>query len=232
MDKFWDQVEKTSGCWIWKGKSSPNGYGYFGAFIKAHRLSYQLSYGDIPRGGIIKHKCDNKLCVNPQHLELGTYSENLKEAYARGLRKPRKPNRKSIRLSDQQVFDIQNSSQCLGHLSKLYGISTQRIRSIKKGVIRLKELDTQAIRNDSGTIKELAIKYKISKQLVALVREGCYEKVIPITQGTKEKVIELSKTIRFNQHPNYSKIGKVLGISRQTVKKILVDHGIIGQNQA
>ena len=200
--------------------------------MKVHRLAYELCIGEIPKGMVIKHKCDNKLCVNPHHLELGTYSENLREAYARGLRKPKQSQRGPVRLSESQVDHIQKSDRSIGALSKEYGISPRRVKSIKSGVVILRELDIAAIRSDSGTIKELALKYGISKARLAKVRDGCYEKCPPISPEIKNQVIKLSQTMRFDQHPNYSGIGKVLGISRQTVKKILTRSGIISPSQA
>ena len=75
--RFWEKVDKTgsNGCWEWTaGCFTPNGYTY-GAFVigrqafGAHRLSYKLSHGDIPNGFHVHHKCENPLCVNPDHLE-------------------------------------------------------------------------------------------------------------------------------------------------------------------
>lgn len=88
-ERFWNKVKKTKTCWIWKATISC-GYGQLGGNGNrklAHRVSYEMTYGKIPKGMLILHQCDNKSCVNPSHLKTGTYSQNLIEAYARGLHK-------------------------------------------------------------------------------------------------------------------------------------------------
>jgi hypothetical protein len=78
--RFWKRVEKTEGCWLWKGaKSAPDYYGRVvvrGKIIMVHRLSYALAYGTIPKGMFVLHTCKNPVCVNPQHLYLGTVENN------------------------------------------------------------------------------------------------------------------------------------------------------------
>lgn len=80
--------ENESGCWIWQGSKYNSGYGWlkvFGKSVSAHRYSYQLHKGDIGEGMEILHSCDNKDCINPDHLRVGTHAENMKEASERGL---------------------------------------------------------------------------------------------------------------------------------------------------
>lgn len=75
-------------CWPWEGTlGGSDGRGYFssgGVKWLAYRLVYTLVYGPIPEGQVVRHKCDNKLCCNPQHLELGSQSENEHDKYDRG----------------------------------------------------------------------------------------------------------------------------------------------------
>lgn len=76
------------GCWIWNGATYQNGYGWlkaFGQVVSAHRLSFELHKGPIPKGMHILHSCDVKACVNPDHLRAGTHADNMKEAADRGL---------------------------------------------------------------------------------------------------------------------------------------------------
>ena len=71
------------GCWIWKRGHSKGGYGlkqFKGSFQGAHRVSWQIHNGPIPKGLSVLHCCDVKLCVNPQHLFLGTQKDNVRDA--------------------------------------------------------------------------------------------------------------------------------------------------------
>ena len=76
-------MEPTSGCWLWVGNLGTHGYGDFKwryKTRKAHRISYMLSVGKIPRGLVLDHLCEVKSCVNPDHLEPVTQAENMRRA--------------------------------------------------------------------------------------------------------------------------------------------------------
>lgn len=95
------QPEPNSGCWLWDGPLDAYGYGVFqmtrteahargrtGRGIKAHRVSWAVHHGEIPAGLLVLHHCDNRACVNPEHLYVGTDADNVRDMLARGRHKP------------------------------------------------------------------------------------------------------------------------------------------------
>jgi hypothetical protein len=85
--RFWSQVCKTDGCWLWQGDISTRGYGRFSmgmGKILAHRFAYELTYGLILPGLFCCHHCDVRLCVRPDHLFLGTQKDNLVDMSRKG----------------------------------------------------------------------------------------------------------------------------------------------------
>jgi hypothetical protein len=87
-EAFWGKVKRGSPeeCWPWKGARNPAGYGKIlvdGVHIDTHRVAYMLAVGPIGEL-LVCHKCDNPPCCNPQHLWLGTCSDNLRDAVAKG----------------------------------------------------------------------------------------------------------------------------------------------------
>ena len=142
MKRFWKKVSKTRDCWIWVGaKRGKSGYGCIKINKKVesvHRVSWILYYGDIPSGKFVCHKCDNRLCVNPDHLFLGTARDNVLDAVNK-KRMPTVAFKKSRTMRTPSIAKITNplsveirerySSEGLSYrkLARIYNVSRQTI---------------------------------------------------------------------------------------------------------
>jgi hypothetical protein len=82
-DHRWDLVRKQGECWVWLGRKRKRGYGAIGRRA-AHRVSYEAHCGPIPDGMCVCHRCDNPSCVRPDHLFIGTRTENIKDRDQKG----------------------------------------------------------------------------------------------------------------------------------------------------
>lgn len=117
-DRFWDKVSRPEGCWKWTGVKNQFGYGRLRtgkSMIVAHRVSWQIHNGPIPKGMSVLHKCDNPECTNPEHLFLGTYSDNAKDMVAKKRHNmARKTHcKRDHSLSGENLkIDTNNNRQC------------------------------------------------------------------------------------------------------------------------
>lgn len=130
--RFWSRVVKSEYCWEWQGRRDANGYGVIGvggggkptwSMERTHRVSWQLAFGAIPKGLVVRHKvCGNPCCVRPLHLALGTQVENSEDSRRHG----------TLAIGDRHPFHQrpalvkwgENHSQ-----SKLTGAQVREIRA-------------------------------------------------------------------------------------------------------
>lgn len=143
--RFWRFVDKGNtpdGCWLWMGAIDNGGYGVFSPGTQApqgrhaSRFSWFLANGEIPTGMLVCHHCDNRRCVNPAHLFLGTYADNNRDASRKG-RHPSQVNHGChagiangrARLTPEQVLEIRRRymPRLGGKLAREFGVQPTTI---------------------------------------------------------------------------------------------------------
>lgn len=105
--RFWKKVRKTDTCWVWTGRLQPDGYAKIyanGKSLPAHRFSYQIHFGSVPSGLVVRHACDNRRCVNPGHLQVGTQKDNIQDGIRRGRIKPWNKGVRGYRRGKEREF--------------------------------------------------------------------------------------------------------------------------------
>lgn len=137
-------VSKTrqmdSGCIEWTGAKFWDGYGQFSVNQfprRAHRISYCASYGEIPDGLVVLHKCDNPACVNPEHLSIGTVKDNVFDAKRKG-RSAVKNRHGRRKVSEEDIAGIRKAraeGARLKDIGSLHGLSESGVSKICRGII-------------------------------------------------------------------------------------------------
>ena len=135
LERFWSRVNKPDkeSCWNWNGEFYHDGYGKISLRNKkfaAHRMSYSLNFGCVPAGLFVCHKCDNKACVNPNHLFLGTHEDNMRDMRNKGRRKEGR-----AKVTPEQVIEIRKKWQegfSTAQIAKSYGVRTALILRVVK----------------------------------------------------------------------------------------------------
>lgn len=124
-DRFWDKVDKSGDCWEWTGAITSGGYGSIGVegkILQAHRFIM-----DAPDDVCVLHKCDNRSCVNPDHLYFGDKKQNAKDRDVRhrnGMQK----------LTNEEIIWIYQLGESVAKIRKTFGVSHSVVSRIKRGV--------------------------------------------------------------------------------------------------
>lgn len=138
-----DVVE--SGCWEWNGTIEKDGYGVFThgrhKQKRAHRAAYEATHGTIPANALVCHKCDNRKCVNPEHLFLGSPADNTADMVRKGRKHIRRGERHhALKLSDAQIQTIRQrrgAGESLKSLAAEFQVSFQHISRIALLKVRM-----------------------------------------------------------------------------------------------
>jgi hypothetical protein len=135
MERFWTKVMKSDGCWLYNGCKTRFGYGKFaitGGWVLAHRISWLLSFGNIPEDSCVLHRCDNPGCVNPDHLFLGTQLDNIYDMVFKGRNKTLIPDSTVTIIKDEILAGIISRRG----IARKYNVSPSYITKLAHGDLR------------------------------------------------------------------------------------------------
>ena len=136
--RFWKNVDKFNlgGCWNWMGYKDPNGYGKISVDRTAklaHRVSYELTQGNLDKKLLLCHKCDNPSCVNPDHLFVGTHKDNSQDMIRknRGCSGENAPYAKLTKKDVEEIREQYNLGKIsMRKLGKKFNVSYGAINAI------------------------------------------------------------------------------------------------------
>jgi hypothetical protein len=138
--KFWRSVDWLSGgvdgCWNWTACTTVFGHGVFAPFqhfkVRAHRYVWELINGPIPAGLDCCHHCDNPRCVRPDHLFIGTRTDNMRDA-AQKKRTMRREGHVFAKLTQEkadEIRELRKSGVSFANISRTYGVSWSTVRRV------------------------------------------------------------------------------------------------------
>lgn len=137
-ERFMRFVPIGDGCWDWSGATARNGYGVFqlgvGRREYAHRVAFQMFTGPIACGLVVRHRCDNRRCVRPDHLEVGTAKDNVRDMFERGRAHVTSgESHPNAKLTDDDVRDIRRlaaSGQTQRRIAHTFGVNPSAVSAI------------------------------------------------------------------------------------------------------
>lgn len=134
---FWAKASQSDGCWEWQGPPNKSGYGRIWAEGRrwlAHRRAFVLAKGPIPEGMCVCHACDNRLCVNPDHLWLGTNADNVADREAKGRRAApvgeTNPNAR-LTAADVALIRAERGHRIISRVARQFGVSRTQVKRIR-----------------------------------------------------------------------------------------------------
>lgn len=138
--RFWSKVDKTDACWLWRGSFRPNGYGVIQCGGRkapvrfgAHVAAFILSRGRKPNG-MVRHICNVRACVNPDHLAEGTHADNMRDREesgrtARGEKSAKKLNAAKV----AEIRKLRDEGLTLREIAERFGVSRPMVGYIVRG---------------------------------------------------------------------------------------------------
>jgi len=137
-ERFYSKVarDQKTGCFIWIGSKMLNGYGRIkvnGTNWLAHRFSWEMHLGTVPKDLCVCHHCDNPLCVNPAHLFLGTNQDNANDCVQKGRANlPKGEKHPRHRLTAKEILAIRADKRKRPLIASDYGVSSDHIKDIQR----------------------------------------------------------------------------------------------------
>jgi hypothetical protein len=200
-DRFLSFVSPVpvTGCWLWTGGARSDGYGGFsvaGASEGAHRFAYRFYKGEIASGLCVCHRCDVRVCVNPEHLFLGTPAENAADRSAKGrTARPTGEKAPSAVLMEIEALSIYHDARPHQQIADDYGVDRYAVYAIKAGktwasvtggvsrltgprtgtrvhTAKLTPDQVDAIRADPRPSRAIAKSYSVSGSVIVRIKNG------------------------------------------------------------